>query len=186
MPHAVRLVSPPLVWALAAGCWWWLFTGARGRARLLARLAVRHGGKVRRRFSFGTFTAEAVELTFLHMAGRLPVTMRLTFAAPPRGGLRPGTAFECELPEASLGAERGAYLPADLAAGRGLFLGGANLTAAYAGLVGTLPGPLRPVLRWQGHRACLFLPALLGERDEWWAERCLAFMRELADGAAAS
>ncbi len=168
------------MWGAVLACWYWLHQGARSRARLLHRLASRYGGSIRTRFSPGSLTREAVELVFVHMAGRAPCRMRVGFSVPFLSGTRPGTVFELELPEPSFGPVPGDWFRGDDAAGRGLFLAGANATAAWVRFAALLPRNARPELRWRDARLRLFLPALLGVEDELWAEHCLGFLREVA------
>lgn len=179
-----RGTVPPgalVLWAGALLCWLWLWRGARSRARLLEALGGRHGGFIRSEFSWLMLTREARELSFVRMVGRQPCRFRVRYSLPTPGGGRPATLIEFDAPEAVYGSEPGAFVPADAAGGRGLFLGGANLTAEYATLLGELPPVLRPGVAWQGDTVRLVMPVLLGASEEPWCARCLAFMELVAD-----
>ncbi len=183
-----RMASVPpaalVLWAGALLCWIWLWRGARARARLFEQLSARYGGFVRSGFSWLTMTREPRELTFVRMAGRSPCRFRVRYVLPLPGGSRPATVIEFEVDESVFGAEPGLCGPRDVAGGRGLFLGGANLTADYAALLGELPAGLRPAVAWQGPTARLVIPALLGAGEEPWFTRALAFMEAAADRTA--
>jgi len=171
---------PLVLWAAALGCWAWLWRGARTRTKLLNRLGERYAGFVTMAFSWTTLVAEAAELRYVRMFGSVPVRFRLRFVFPLPGTGRAGTVMEFELPEPVLGSEPGLYLPGDLRAGRGLFLGGANLTREYMRFTTELPSVARPRLGWRDATVRLFIPGLLGAGEEVWVVRCLEFLEELA------
>lgn len=172
---------PSLVfWGAALAAWGWLWHGSRGRARLLDRLSTRHGGFVRSGFSWITLMPEPREVTFVVVVNAAPCRCRVGFLLPPRATV-PATVLEIELPEARLGSEEGFYGAEDLATGRGLFLGGANVTTVWRRFLGELPPGVRARLRWRGTVLRLALPALLGDTEEIWVNRAVAFLVEAAE-----
>jgi len=178
MRHAGPL--PLVLWAAAVACWVWLWRGARSRTRLMNGLSIRFGGFVRTAFSWVTLVAEAQELRFVRMCGRVPVRYRLRYVFPVPGTGRPGTLMEFEQSEAVFGADPGVFLPGDLRAGRGFFLSGVNLTQDYMRFAGELPAIARPRIGWRGATVWLFIPGLLGATEEIWVTRCFEFLEEIA------
>ena len=172
---------PVALWMAALGAWGWLWRGARGRARLLARISARHGGFVRSGFSWLTLMPEPREVSFITVVGGAPCRCRIGFLLPPHGGPVPCTVLEIELPGAPFGPDPGGFDAADLADGRGLFLAGTNCTTAWSRLLGDLPPGTRSRLRWGGATLQLALPGLLTDEEEIWVTRGDAFLVEAAE-----
>lgn len=174
-----------LIWLAAAGCWLWLNRAARGRGALMRKLALKHGAFVKRKFSFVTLNLESYEMSFAEAIEGVPVKFRMRYQFPFSRGSMPCTAIEMELP-ALLFGEGGSYGPADLRAGRGLFLSGTNVTAAYRSFIALLPESAELNVYWYGAELRLTVPALLGRSEEFWVSRCLEFLRGAAAAVLAS
>jgi hypothetical protein len=167
-------------WGVAVACWWWLHTEARGRSRLLALFGDRHGGFVRRSFSWLTLIVEAREVEFVRMIGTVPCRFRLRYETVFPGPGRPWTVIEIELPDALMGPSPGCYLLSDLGAGRGLFLAGVNITELFRRFAGELPAGTVPALVWRGAVVALRFPFLMGNRQEIWVEHTFVFLESVA------
>ena len=171
---------PFALWAAALGAWGWLWRGARGRARLLDRLSARHGGFVRSGFSWLTLMPEPREVSFIVVVAGAPCRLRVGFLLPPDAGPIPCTLLEMDLPGTPFGPDPGGFNAEDMAGGRGLFLAGTNVTAAWGRFLGDLPPGTRPRLRWGGATLQLTLPGLLTDEEELWINRAVGFLEEAA------
>ena len=175
-------IAVTLIWLAAAGCWLWLNRAARSRGALMKKLALRYGAFVKRRFSMVTLNLESYEISFVEVIEGAPCKFRMRYRFPFSRGSLPCTLIEMELPSLVFGSEGGSYGTADLRAGRGLFLAGTNLTAAYRSFIALLPENADLCVDWFGAEVRLTVPALLGRSEEFWVSQCLEFLR----GAAAA
>ena len=144
---------------------------------MMKRLALKHGAFVKKKFSLMTLNLESYEMSFVEVIGGVPCKFRLRYQFPFLGGSLPCTLIEMELPSLVFGSEGGSYGPADLRAGRGLFLAGTNLTSAYRSFAALLPEAAEVNVIWFGAEVDLVIPALLGKGEEFWVSQCLEFLR---------
>jgi len=170
-----------IAWAVVGVCWAWLFRSSRRRAALMAEMAREYSGFLRKRFFLPSFSLEPVELSWTRVVSGQPVIMVFRYELPLSGFSRlPQTVFEMEARDAVFGLEGGTYLGNELNVGRGLFMGGVNLTEEFRKFALETPQASRFRLGWKGSRAWMAVPGLLDTREEFWVRHCIRFMEETA------
>lgn len=170
-----------IAWALVGACWLWLFRSSHRRKALMKKLAEEYSGFIRSRFFLPTLALEPVDLAWSRVFAGEPVLMSIRYELPLVGlSSLPQTIFEFETREARFGSGGGSYTGIDLLAGRGLFLGGVNLTEKFRKFSLVTPHSARFRLGWKGPRVWLAVPGLLDSREEVWVRHCTGFMEELA------
>ncbi len=135
-------------------------------------------------FHWATFMVEPLELVFTRLVAGIPVRFRLRYVLPLTGGGLPRTEIGFRLAGDLLGSAEGRYAVEDFKAGRGLFLGGANLTAQFARFAGTTPHAPHFSLSWTDGEILLSVPGLLGIGEVLWMRHCVEFMAALAAAVA--
>jgi hypothetical protein len=169
-----------IAWTLA-GVWWLrLFRSSRRRSRLIGDLAREYSGFVRKRFFLPTLSLEPVDMAWAKICAGEPVRLSIRYELPFTGlSSFPQTIFEFETREALFGQEGGTYSLLDLNAGRGLFLGGANLTEDFRKFCLITPHVRAFRMGWKGSRVWLAVPGLLDSSEEIWVRHCAGFMEEM-------
>jgi hypothetical protein len=172
-----------IAWSIAGLCWLWLFRSSRHRVKLIKKLAEEYSGFIRNRFSLPTLMQEPAELAWTRIIAGEPVQMSIRYVMSLTGQrTMPMTVFEIEFRESRFGPDGGYYSGPDLVAGRGLFMGGANLTEVYRKFCLITPHSGRFRINWSGARFMLTVPGLLDDREEVWVRHCIRFLEELAGG----
>ena len=174
-------ISAFIAWVIVGLCWIWLVRSSRKRSSIIQRLSLEYSGFIRKRFFLPTLSLEPVDMAWTRIVAGEPIRMYIRYELPLVGlSSFPQTIFEFETMEALYGPEGMSYSGSDLASGRGLFLGGTNLTEDFRKFGDITPHITRFRLGWKGSRVWLAVPGLLDSRDEVWIRHFILFMEEVA------